>query len=131
MPPFSEPVAEPVGCPFVLGGKRPAPGPVVLPPGVGGGPPGFCAHMTGTDMAIPIANPAKLCTRMLIRMGEPPFVSHIIHVERALRKTSWPFTFSGGASQGLLEYGFSGWSHENVHTLLRRCPAPVAGRVFD
>jgi len=70
-----------VGGPFgwlgVAGGRRPAPGPVLVPPGGGIGV--LCAHMAWEEIAIPNAKLAKPRIRMLIRMAAPPFVSHIIH----------------------------------------------------
>src|ERR1035441_837638 len=80
MLPLREPIAGPVGWPFVLGGKRPMPG--GFPPVAGGG--FFCAHTIWKEMAIAIANPATLRIRVLFAMGAPPFVSHIIHVGHAL-----------------------------------------------
>src|ERR1039457_3890061 len=83
MLPFREPVTGPSDRPVMLGGKRPVPDPEGFPPAVGGGPPVFCAHTTWEEMAIPIASPAKLRIRMLVRMGATPFrQSHYTRRER-------------------------------------------------
>src|ERR1039457_3176511 len=85
MLPFREPVTGPSDRPVMLGGKRPVPDPEGFPPAVGGGPPVFCAHTTWEGMGIPIASPAQFRISIPVRMGAPPFVSHIIHGASAKR----------------------------------------------
>jgi hypothetical protein len=69
--PFRVPDTGPVACPFMFGGRWADPDPI--PPPAEGGPPVFCAHADWKEMAIPIANAAKLRIRMLTRMAAPPF----------------------------------------------------------